>query len=106
MAADLPIEKIKTFVQSGRLRWTNHVVMRILQRGISTDDITKALSNGKVIEDYPNDYPYPSYLVLGISLNNQCIHVVCDIAESELWLITAYYPNPQKWNADFTIRKE
>lgn len=106
MANDLAAKKIRDFASSGHLRWTNHVLVRILQRDIKVDDIKSVLNNGEIIENYPDDYPYPSYLILGISLKNAYIHVVCGIAETELWLITAYFPNPAKWSADFKIRKD
>ncbi len=54
------------------------------------EDIEKALLNGEIIEEYENDYPYPSCLVYGINLNNKVIHIVCGINEIELWIITAY----------------
>lgn len=34
------------------------------------------------------------------------IHVVCGIHEDELWLITAYHPNPIEWSNDYRNRKE
>jgi hypothetical protein len=98
--------KIRTLCSSGALRWTSHILLRILQRGISTEDISNALIHGEIIESYPSDYPYPSHLVLGLSCHNIYLHVVCGIGESELWLITAYYPSPTEWESDFKTRKE
>lgn len=87
------------------LRWTNHVVTRLLQRNISTDDVVYALMHGEIIEKYPTDHPYPSCLVFGISLNQNFLHVVCGISSEELWLITAYYPNPNEWEDDLKTRR-
>jgi hypothetical protein len=61
--------------------------------------------NGEIIEQYPNDYPFPSCLVLGLSVHKKCLHVVCGIGDAELWLITAYYPNIDKWEEGFRVRK-
>jgi len=80
--------------------------MRLIQRGISTNDIVCAIQDGEMIEQYPTDYPYPSCLILGLTINNKPIHVVCGAGVNELWLITAYYPNPDEWLHDFKIRKE
>ena len=60
----------------------------------------------KLIEEYENDYPYPSCLVYGISLNNNIIHIVCGVNNDELWIITAYYPDKEKWDNSLKIRKE
>lgn len=101
----MDVEAIKIFCKANQLRWTNHVLLRLLQRNISTDDVVYALMNGEIIEQYPEDCPYPSCLVLGITIESNCIHVVCGASDIELWLITAYYPNPDEWTDDFKTRK-
>jgi len=81
-------------------------MIRMLKRNISMPDIENALMSSEIIEQYPDDYPYPSCLILGLDANNNYIHVVCGISEIELYLITAYYPNPDEWSEDFKVRKE
>lgn len=100
------IEKIRQMVNEGKIRWTNHIVVRLFQRNITQKDIENALLNGEIIEEYENDYPYPSCLVYGINLNNDVLHIVCGTSKSELWIITAYYPDNIKWENDFKTRKE
>lgn len=100
------IELIKELVKSQKIRWTNHMVVRLLQRNISQEDIENAISNGEIIEEYENDYPYPSCLVYGINFNNNVIHIVCGVNDNELWIITAYYPDKEKWDETLKIRKE
>ena len=62
--------------------------------------------SGEIIEEYPEDYPYPSCLVFGYTLQNRTLHVVVGIGETKLWLITAYQPDPEQWSEDFKKRKE
>ena len=102
----LNIEKIKQFVNDGNLRWTNHIAIRLMQRNITQEDVEVALLNGEIIENYEDDYPYPSCLVLGINNYNKYIHIVCGLNGTELWLITAYYPNKAEWEDDLKTRKE
>jgi len=102
----LDINKIKQLIKDEKIRWTNHIVVRLLQRNIAQDDVLNALLNGEIIEEYENDYPYPSCLVYGISLNNKVLHVVCGSNEEELWIITAYYPDNIEWKNDLKTRKE
>ena len=102
----LNIDKIKYLVNTGKLRWTNHITVRLLQRNISQEDIEYALSNGEIIENYEDDYPYPSCLVLGVNKSNEYIHIVCGSNGTELWLITAYYPDKLEWKDDLKTRKE
>lgn len=49
--------------------------------------------NGEIIEQYPDDYPYPSCLILGMSIEDKYLHVVIGNHESDLFLITAYFPS-------------
>ena len=102
----LNINTIKQMIKDGKIRWTNHVIVRLFQRNISQEDIEKALLNGEIIEEYENDYPYPSCLVYGKSFNNEVLHIVCGANKTELWIITAYYPNNEKWEHDLKTRKE
>ena len=102
----LDINIIKQLIKDEKIRWTNHIVVRLLQRNITQDDVLNTLLNGEIIEEYENDYPYPSCLVYGISLNNKILHVVCSSNEEELWIITAYYPDNIEWENDLKTRKE
>ena len=57
-----------------------------------------------MIEDYPDDVPYPSALVLGW-INQQPIHVVAATTPREKIVITVYEPDPTRWEPDFKRRK-
>lgn len=85
---------------------TMHAAKRLEQRNISILDVIQCINNGEIIEQYPNDYPYPSCLILGISINNKILHTVIGSDLSYIWIITAYYPDPNKWESDFKTRKE
>ena len=102
----LNIDKIKQLINDGKLRWTNHITIRLLQRNISQEDIENALLNGEIIESYEDDYPFPSCLILGINKSHEFIHIVCGSNGDSLWLITAYYPDESEWENDFKTRKE
>ena len=106
LISEISIDDIRQKCISGNLRWSNHIFIKFVERGINKADIICALLNGEVIEQYPNDYPYPSCLILGFTVDNNYIHVVCGMSESELHLITAYYPDTDEWIDDFKIRKE
>jgi len=97
---------IRHLCQSGLLRWTDHAVKRLIKRAISRADVKQTLLNGKVIEQYPDDYPFPSCLVSGVAQDGRYLHVVCGIDAKELWIISSYHPDPEKWTDDFSKRKE
>ena len=102
----MDIEKIRWYCTANKLRWTQHIFRRLIQRGISMSDVRNCVMTGEIIESYPDDYPDSSCLILGLSEEKKGMHIVCGIHEEELWLITAYYPDPEKWSDDFRMRKE
>lgn len=85
---------------------TMHAAKRLEQRGISIDDVICCIKTGEIIEQYPDDYPFPSCLILGASLQKLLIHVVVGSDLKTLWIVTAYYPDANKWDSAFKTRKE
>lgn len=83
-----------------------HAIQRMFQRQISDQDLFQALKSGEVIEDYPEDTPYPSKLILGWS-GSRPIHIVAadNHEESETIIITVYQPDLDQWEHDFKRRK-
>ena len=102
----LNINIIKQLIRNEKIRWTNNVMIRLLQRNITQNDVENALLNGEIIEEYEDSYPYPSCLVYGINLNNKVLHIVCGSNGEELWIITAYYPDNIEWERNLKTRKE
>ncbi|MCL2693643.1 MAG: DUF4258 domain-containing protein, partial [Oscillospiraceae bacterium] len=60
-------------------------------------DVITVIQNGEIIENYPTDYPFPSYLILGLTPKNNHMHTVCGVGDNKLWIITAYFPSPNEW---------
>lgn len=83
---------------------TAHAAEQMKIREIKIPDIYSAFDNGEIIEDYPSDYPYPSCLIL-YDPGNTPLHIVCSIDEGIIYLITAYHPDPMKWEPDFRTRR-
>lgn len=84
---------------------TKHAAIRCRERRIYFDDIKHAIKSGEIIEQYPSDYPYPSCLILGVTINGKPLHVVCAPVDDMLWIITAYYPDTNTFENDFKTRK-
>lgn len=102
----ISISDLQNLCSNGAVRWTVHILQRLLQRNISQDEVMEAIQTGEVIEHYPDDYPYPSCLVLGITIAGKYLHVVCGRGVNEVWLISAYTPNPAEWENDLKTRKK
>ena len=103
---DITIEEIREFCSDmNRIVATDHARQKFNERGIKTNDVIEGILSGEIIEHYPDDYPYPSCLVLGCTINKRKIHIVCGIGDNKLYIITAYFPNNEKWENDFKTRK-
>ena len=85
---------------------TQHAAERCRQRGILSDDIKSVVMNGEVIEDYPDDFPFPSCLILGYTDSGKAVHICMSDEGSGSRIITAYFPSPEKWQSNLKTRKE
>ena len=79
--------------------------IRLAERGITVKDVINCIANGEIIEQYENDKPFPSCLVLGMALNDKYIHVVVSSDGEFIHLITAYYPSIKNFENDLKTRK-
>lgn len=89
-----------------RLVFRVHAVRRMFERGITEAAVRGVLATGETIEDYPDDQPYPSRLVLGF-VEGRPLHVVAaeDQAEREMIVVTVYEPDRSIWDASFRRRR-
>lgn len=89
----------------GRLVFRIHALQRMFERKIKIDDVSDVIHCGEVIEDYPDDFPYPSYLMLGWE-EKRPLHVVAadNQAGKETVVITAYEPDLKSWEKEFKRR--
>ena len=101
----IEIETLRRYFHEDKIFATAHAAERFHQRGINIEDIRNAINFGEIIEQYPDDYPYPSCLVLGKNLCGEYIHAVLSDEGSSSRIITAYFPDVNKWCEDFKIRR-
>ena len=77
----------------------------MFQRKITPSRVEAILAEGEVIDRYPEDDPYPSYLILGFYQDTP-IHVVVaqPPGQSDCFIITVYHPDPEVWDDEFRKR--
>ena len=88
------------------IKWAKHCLERMQERDISINDVKSCLQTGEIIEYYPEDFPHPSCLIYGRTLENKILHIVVGTDNSTLFFITAYFPSTDKFEADLKTRKE
>lgn len=102
----MDIHKIRTLFQNRSVKWSAHCLERMQERDILRDDVISCVLRGEIIEDYPNDFPYPSCLIFGYTTQDKVLHIVIGADETTAYVITAYYPSTDKFEADLRTRKE
>ncbi len=63
----MEISEIRKALELGLVRITDHADEEAEADGLSFDEIYFSVLYGEIIEDYPNDRPYPSCLILGFT---------------------------------------
>ena len=99
---DLNIESVKIAFREERVYYTSHAKTEMENEElgkINDTELEQAIENCRIIEDYPDDKPYPSYLVFGRTLNRRPIHVVFawNGDEDSVIIVTVYEPDPARW---------
>ncbi|MDZ7720014.1 MAG: DUF4258 domain-containing protein [Balneolaceae bacterium] len=91
----------------GRIIWKRHALQRMMERNISRSDVKKVLINGKIIEHYSTDHPFPSVLMFDYLKNDEPLHVVAalDKQADRCYIITAYKPDLRHFKEDFKTRR-
>jgi len=102
----LNIEEIRVACNGNKILITKHMAMRFQDRGIYIADIKNCIMTGEIIRQYEDDKPFPSCLLLGLDIGKKRLHVVVSLNEGFVHVITAYYPDPEIWDADFKTKKE
>ncbi len=90
-----------------KIKYTNHAVEFMAARGITEQQVVEVARTGEIIEDYPDDKPLPSCLVLAFVMSKP-VHIVLGYVKAEKLcvIITAYEPGFDKFEADFKTRKQ
>lgn len=102
----LSVEELRKYNSPEHYVITEHARLRLFERNISVDDIQRAIADGEIIRQYEDDKPFPSCLILSYTSDERPIHVVVSIDDGYIYLITAYIPDEDIWDADFKTKKE
>lgn len=99
------LDDIRDAVSAQTIRWSGHALARILQREISRTRVVRAILNGKVIQSYADDLPFPSVLIADV--DGDPLHVVVgfDQEDEEVHFITAYRPDLEHFEDDYKTRR-
>jgi hypothetical protein len=90
------------YSRHGRFEMENEESGKIFEH-----EVYETLQSGEVIEEYPDDKPYPSVLISGRTATGRPLHVVCAYSKTDdlVVVVTVYSPNEKLW-IDYSRRKK
>ena len=93
------IDDIIGAIHRNRIRITDHADEEAQVDHLSFDEIFTSVLQGEIIENYPDDKPYPSCLIYGKTFSREAVHSVWAYHQETRWavLITLYLPDPARW---------
>ena len=106
MSDETAILSLVRKVAEKRILFLPHAIRQMSRpdRLITTSEIRRVITDGEVIEDYPEDVREHSCLILGFGDGTRPIHIVCSPKDEYLAIITAYLPDEDEWSDDFRVR--
>ncbi len=102
------LEQVRTLVARGDVRVSDHGYEELAADHVFVRDVIDGLGGAVVVEDYPDYAKGPCVLALEQDRNGQPIHVVWGIPlgkESPAVVVTAYRPDPAKWDETWRKRR-
>ena len=100
--------KIQRLIASGHIRISEHGYDELINDGLTAREVISGVENAILVEDYPTFHKGPTVLVLQFDHDHNPIHVVWGIPKGKnrpVVLVTAYRPDPERWNESFTERR-
>lgn len=102
----IDIETLREYYMQSKVFMSEHASTRGRKRKISQEDIKCCIMSGEIIEQYPEDFPWPSCLVFGYAKDGKVIHVVMSDNGEFSKIITTYIPDTDTFEDDLRTRKE
>ena len=101
-------DRIRTLVSDGNVRISEHGYDELVADGLLAREIVEGVGNAELLEDYPNYPKGPCVLLLQRTREGRLVHTGWGLpaGQSEpAVLVTAYLPDPAKWEPGFRRRR-
>ena len=103
------VEQIRALVMAGDVRISEHGYDELADDDLTAREVLMGIEDAKVVEEYPNYPKGACVLMLQKDKSGSPVHVVWGIPkghDSPAVLVTAYRPDPERWNESFTRRRK
>ena len=101
--------RIQSLVAASDVRVSEHGYNALTEDGLTAREIVAGISTVEMLEEYPHYGKGPAVLLLQRDRLNNPIHVVWGIpkgSERPAVIVTAYRPDPKRWDETMTRRRE
>ena len=103
------LERIQALAVRDELRVSEHGYDELAEDDLTARELIAGIADATVVEDYPAYGKGPCVLVLQRDKNGKAVHVVWGIPaghSTPAVLVTAYRPDPDKWDKEFLRRRK
>ena len=100
-------DKVKRLVAEEKVRVSEHGYDELTEDSLFAREVIAGLAAGTLIEEYPDFTKGPCALFLQQDAKGRPVHVVWGIPkryDEPVVLVTAYRPDPNKWDQTFRQR--
>jgi len=101
------LERVRDPIHAGDVRISEHGYDELAEDELTAREVLAGVQGAEVVEEYPNYPKGPCVLVLQKGRTGEPIHIVWGIPEGHeklVLLVTAYRPDPERWDKTFTRR--
>ena len=109
MSVSKTLERVLDLVSQREVLISSHGYDELADDGITVREIMAGVTAAIVVDDYPDYAKGPCVLVLQRDAKGNPIHVVWGIPKGAMTpavLVTAYRPDPRKWEPDWARRRK
>lgn len=102
------IDKVRALIRAGDVRISEHGYDELAEDGLTAREVLGGIAEAVIVEEYPDYAKGPCILLLQRDRSGDPIHVVWGIPkghDSPVVLVTAYRPEPGRWDQSFTRRR-
>jgi hypothetical protein len=103
------IERVRDLLRAGDVRISEHGYDELAEDGLTAREVLGSIQEAVVVEEYLNYAKGPCVLLLQKDRAGEPIHVVWGIPKGHdkpVVLVTAYRPDPGRWDKTFTRRQQ
>jgi hypothetical protein len=102
------LERVQTLVATGDVRISEHGYDELAADGLLAREIVGGVATASVVEDYPDYAKGPCVLLLQKTDDGRSVHAVWGLPAGHpgpAVLVTAYLPDPTRWEPGFRRRR-